>query len=65
MKKSIYGMINSVNMFADELTNWLIDKAGLKHTQCQIYILKKHATYGSKLVVLYYVDDCLYWYISE
>ena len=28
-----------------------------------IYI--KYAPYGTKIVVLYYVDDCVYWYISE
>ena len=28
-------------------------------------IYYKYATYGSKTVVLSYVDDCLYWYTSE
>ena len=28
-------------------------------------IYYKYAPYGSKIVVLYYVDDCVYWYKSE
>ena len=28
-------------------------------------IYYKYATYGSKMVVLYYVDDYVYWYINE
>ena len=28
-------------------------------------IYYKYAPYGSKIVVLYYVDDCVYWYTSE
>ena len=28
-------------------------------------IYYKYATYGSKIVVLYYVDDCVYWYTNE
>ena len=25
----------------------------------------KYATYGTKIVVLSYVDDCVYWYTYE
>ena len=32
----MYGMNNCGNLFADELTNFLIDEAGLKQPQCQI-----------------------------
>ena len=28
-------------------------------------IYYKYATYGSKLAVLYYIDDCIYWYTPE
>ena len=33
--------------------------------QCQISIYYKYAPDGSKMVFLSYVDDCVYWYISE
>ena len=28
-------------------------------------IYYKYAPYGTKIVVLYYFDDCIYWYTSE
>ena len=28
-------------------------------------IYYKYAPYGSKIVLLYYVDDCVYWYTNE
>ena len=60
----MYGMTNSGKLFADELTNCLIDKAGVKQSQCQISIYYKYAPDGYKLVVLSYVDCCVYWYTS-
>ena len=30
-----------------------------------MYIYYKYAPDGSKIVVLYYVDDCVYWYTNE
>ena len=30
-----------------------------------MYIYYKYVTYGTKVVVLSYVDDCVYWYTSE
>ena len=30
-----------------------------------MYVYYKYAQYGSKLVVLSYADDCVYWYTSE
>ena len=30
-----------------------------------MYKYYKYAPYGSKIVVLSYVDDCVYWYINE
>ena len=61
----MYGMTNSINLFFDELNNYLIDEPGFKQSQFQMYIYYKYAPDGYKLVVLSYVDDCLYWYISE
>ena len=30
-----------------------------------MYIYYKYALDGSRLVLLYYVDDCVYWYTSK
>ena len=65
LKKLMYGMINSKEVFSDELTNWLIYKAGFKQTQCYMSMYYKNALHVSKLVVLYYVDDFIYWYTYE
>ena len=60
----MYGMNNSGNLFAYELTEWLLE-AGFILSQCQISIYYKYAPDGSKIVVLSYVDDCVYWYTYE
>ena len=60
----MYGMTNSGKLFADELTEWLLE-AGFIQSQCQMSIYYKYAPYGSKMVVLSYVDDCVYWYTTE
>ena len=60
----MYGMKNSGKLFADELTEWLI-KEGCVQSQCQMSIYYKYAPDGSKIVVLSYVDDCVYWYTNE
>ena len=65
LKKSIYGINNYRNIFADELTNWLIYKSGFNQSKFQITVYHKYAPDGSKLGVLYYVDDCVYWYKYE
>ena len=57
-------MTNSAKLFADELKEWLI-KEGFILSQCQMSIYYKYATDGSKIVVLSYVDDCVYWYTNE
>ena len=62
--KSVYGMTNSGKLFADELTEWLLE-AGFIQSQCQMSIYYKYAPDGSKIVVLYYVNDCVYWYTNE
>ena len=60
----MYGMNNSGKIFADELTEWLIE-AGFIQSQCQMSIYYKYAPERSKIVVLFYVDDCVYWYTYE
>ena len=65
LKKSIYGMTNSGKLFADELTNWMIDESIFKKSQFQMSIYYKYAPDRFKLVVLSYVDDCLYWHTYE
>ena len=62
--KSMYGLTNSGKLFADYLTEWLLE-AGFIQSQCQMSIYYKYAPYGSKIVVLCYVDDCVYWYTNE
>ena len=55
----MYGMTNYGNLFADELTEWLLE-AGFILYQCQMSIYYNYAPDGSKIVVLYCVDDCVY-----
>ena len=62
--KYMYDMTNSGKLFADELRSWLLE-ARFIQSQCQMSIYYKYAPYVSKIVVLYYVDDCVYWYTSE
>ena len=62
--KSIYGMTNSGELFSDDLSEWLLE-AGFIRYQCQIYIYYKYAPYGTKIVILSYVDYCVYWYTYE
>ena len=54
-------MTKSGKLFADELTEWLLE-ASFIQSQFQMSIYYKYAPYGSKIVVLSYVDDCVYWY---
>ena len=57
--KAVYGMTNSGKLFADELTEWLIEE-GFMPSQCQMSIYYKYAPDGSNIIVLSYVDDCVY-----
>ena len=57
-------MTNSGKLFADELTEWLLE-AGFVQYQCQMSIYYNYATDGTRIVVLSHVDDCVYWYIHE
>ena len=56
---SMYGMTDSGKLFADELTEWLLE-AGFIQSQCQMSIYYKYAPDGSKIVVLSYVNDYVY-----
>ena len=60
----MYGMTNSGKSFSDELTEQLIEARFVQY-QCQISIYYKYAPDGTGIVVLSYVDDCVYWYTSE
>ena len=57
-------MTNSGKLFADDLTEWLLE-AGFIQSKCQMYIYYKYAPDGSKSFVLSYVDGCIYWYTNE
>ena len=61
---SMYGMTNSGKLFSDELTEWLLE-AGYIQSQFHMSIYYKYAPDVSKIVVLSYVDDCVYWYTNE
>ena len=65
LKKSMYVMTNYGRLFYDDLTNWMIYVTGFKQSQLHMPIYYKHAPNGSNLVLLYYVDDYLFWYTSE
>ena len=62
--KSMYGMTNSGKLFADELTEWLLEAFFIK-SQFQMSIYYNYAPDGSKIAVLSYVDDCVYFYTNE
>ena len=48
--KSMYGMTNSGKLFADELTEWLIEE-GFMQSQCQMSIYYKYAPDGSNILL--------------
>ena len=56
----MYRMNNYGKLFYDELTNYLIDEAVFKQSQCKFSVYYKYAPYESKLVVLYYAGDFVY-----
>ena len=60
----MYGTTNYGKLFADELTETLFE-VGSTQSQFQMSIYYKYASDGSKIVVLYYVDDFFYWYTNE
>ena len=60
----MYGITNSGILFADDLTDWLLEATFIQ-SNCQMSIYYKYTSDGSKIVVLSYVDDYVYWYTSE
>ena len=62
--KYMYGMTNYGKLFADELTEWLLESDFIQ-SKFQMSIYYKYAPDGSNIVVLSYVDDCVYWYTNE
>ena len=60
----MYGMTSSEKLFSDELTEWLLE-AGFIQSQCHIFIYYMYEPDVSKFVVLYSVDECVYWYTNE
>ena len=60
----MYGITNSGKLFSDELTEWLIESVFIQ-SQCQMSIYYKYAPDGSKIIILSYVDDCVYLYTNE
>ena len=57
----MYVITNSGKLFSDDLKDWLLE-AGFIQYQCQMSIYYKYALDGAKIVVLSYIDDCVYWY---
>ena len=57
----MYGVTNSGKLFADEIINWLIDDSEFNQSKFQMYVFYKYAPDSSKLVVLSYLDECIYW----
>ena len=57
-------MTKSGKLFADELTDWL-HEAGFIRYQWHMYIYYKYEADGTKIAVLSYDDDYVYWYASE
>ena len=62
--KFMYVMKNYGKLFSNELIEWLLEAAFIQ-SQCQMSIYYNYALYGTKIVVLYYVYDCFYWYNSR
>ena len=60
----MYGMTDSRNLFSDWFIERLLEE-GFIQSQCQMSIYYKYAPDGTKIVVLSYVGDCVYWYTYE
>ena len=61
----MYEMTNSGKLFDDELTNWLIYESGFNQSKCQMSVYYRYVPDGSKLCMLSYFDNCVYWYTYE
>ena len=60
----MYGSTHSEELFADELTEWLLE-ADFIQPQCYMSIYYKYSSYGTNFFVLSYIYDCVYWYTYE
>ena len=60
----MYGITNSVKLFSGELTEWLLESGFIQY-QFKMSIYYKYAPDGTKHLVLYYVDYCVYWQTYE
>ena len=60
--KFMYGMTNYGKLFADELTEWLLEAGFIKY-QCQMSIYYKYAQDGTKCCAILYCLFCLLVYI--
>ena len=58
----MYGMTISRKLFSDDLTNWMIDKAGFNQSKLHMSVYYQHEPDVYKSVVLSYDDHCVYWY---
>ena len=58
-------MNNSGKLFAYELTNWMIDEAGFNQSKCKMSAYYNYTPYGSRLVMISYVYDFVYWNTSK
>ena len=58
-------MNNSRKLFADEITNWLIYVEGFKNHNDKYPYTTSFLPDESNLMVLSYLDDCVFWYTSE
>ena len=62
--KYLYGITISGKLFANELIDCLL-KSGFIQYQHQMFIYYNYAPDGTKIVVSYYVDECVYFYTYE
>ena len=60
----MYGMTKHGKLFADDLTEWILETWFIQH-QFHMSIYYKYAPDGTICFVLSYVDDCVHWYTSE
>ena len=58
-------MNNPGKLFSVELTNGLIYEAGFNQYKYKMSVYYKYEPDGSMLVVLSYVNNCVYLYTSE
>ena len=61
----MYKITNYLKLFDDEITNWLVYEAGFNQSKRQMSAYYKYASDGSKLVMISYVYNYLYWYTSD